>query len=431
MGALPRRAHPSHLRGTPDPGMMSLKDQVRWGWSGLAMLTGPVRVEAPADTLGDAVREMASSTTTRYARRCARDRPCEPALLGGRAARAHAESLAYVRLSAERLTAILAYTRAAEALADMPPPPHRAADCRAFRARRLPLLPCTRRSCAAETAARWERRRSEPQRRRAHAPGRVVRPGRARALRPPAGHSVSTAKTWPCSRRCTWPTAASSARRPPSAAGAPTSSPSGSAPRRPGQSGRAAGVLRHWGRGGCASSPAPWGIPRTATSCRNRHRCTIQPPAAARGLNCMVDTSPPSACPTRTCGPCRLLLRGDPTPTRRGGGQCRTHDGAGEARLRGVRWGRPLVHDRPGQAFGGPTTWGRPAGPRPRSDLHGHHALLTGPCPGLPHVREAHPRPCHQDMSTSCAIPRAPGGSRIARRLRTWRASARCGWAPR
>jgi alkylation response protein AidB-like acyl-CoA dehydrogenase len=99
--------------------LMSLKDQVRWGlerpWR---MLTGPVRVDAPADTLGDAVREMAAEYN--HALRSALRQG--PGLLGllRSAARRRApdpESLAYVRLSAERLAAMLAYTRAAEALA--------------------------------------------------------------------------------------------------------------------------------------------------------------------------------------------------------------------------------------------------------------------------------------------------------------------------
>jgi alkylation response protein AidB-like acyl-CoA dehydrogenase len=100
-------------------GLMSLKDQVKWAlkrpWR---LLSGAVSVEAPADVLGDGVREMAGeyNRAFRYVfgqsvgaaglvRALARRSPPE------------ARELGYALLHAERLAAMLATTRAAEALA--------------------------------------------------------------------------------------------------------------------------------------------------------------------------------------------------------------------------------------------------------------------------------------------------------------------------
>ena len=99
--------------------LMSLKDQVRWAFERpWRVMTGAVSVEAPADVLGDGIREMAAdyNRALRYvlgqtvgitgALKAAtgRGRP-DPGQLG------------YALLHAERLAAMLAYTRAAEALA--------------------------------------------------------------------------------------------------------------------------------------------------------------------------------------------------------------------------------------------------------------------------------------------------------------------------
>jgi hypothetical protein len=101
--------------------LMSLKDQLRWArerpWRAL---TGPVSVEASPDVLGDGVRDLAAeyNRTLRYVmartfglsgalRALARRRGGEPPR----------ERMAYALLHAERLTLMLAYTRAAEALA--------------------------------------------------------------------------------------------------------------------------------------------------------------------------------------------------------------------------------------------------------------------------------------------------------------------------
>jgi alkylation response protein AidB-like acyl-CoA dehydrogenase len=106
--------------------LMSLKDQARWAmerpWR---LFTGAVSVEAPADVLGDGVRDLAAeyNRALRYV------------------LRRRGPELAFARLHAERLTAMLAYTRAAEALAAHAPASarHRRLADR-FVTRALPLL---------------------------------------------------------------------------------------------------------------------------------------------------------------------------------------------------------------------------------------------------------------------------------------------------
>jgi len=98
--------------------LMSLKDQVRWCVERPhRLLTGAVGVEAPPDTLGDAVREMAAeyNRTLRYVVGEALGAAGVIRALRGR--EPDRERMAYALLSAERLCAMLAYTRAAEALA--------------------------------------------------------------------------------------------------------------------------------------------------------------------------------------------------------------------------------------------------------------------------------------------------------------------------
>jgi len=105
---------------------MSLKDQARWAmerpWR---LYTGAVSVEATPDVLGDGVRDLAAeyNRTLRYV------------------LRHRGEDLAFARLHAERLAAMLAYTRAAEALAAHAPASarHRRLADR-FVTRTLPLL---------------------------------------------------------------------------------------------------------------------------------------------------------------------------------------------------------------------------------------------------------------------------------------------------
>jgi alkylation response protein AidB-like acyl-CoA dehydrogenase len=106
--------------------LMSLKDQARWAterpWR---LWTGAVSVEATPDMLGDGVRDLASeyNRTLRYV------------------LRHRGPDLAFAKLQAERLTAMLAYTRAAEALAAHGPASarHRRLAER-FVVRALPLL---------------------------------------------------------------------------------------------------------------------------------------------------------------------------------------------------------------------------------------------------------------------------------------------------
>jgi alkylation response protein AidB-like acyl-CoA dehydrogenase len=110
--------------------LMSLKDQMRWAverpWR---LAGGPVRVEAPPDTLGDALREMAAEYN-RALRRLLRESVGIAGVaraLAGRGGEPPRERIAYALLSAERLCAMLAYVRAAEALASHAPasPLHR------------------------------------------------------------------------------------------------------------------------------------------------------------------------------------------------------------------------------------------------------------------------------------------------------------------
>jgi hypothetical protein len=123
--------------------LMSLKDQVKWAlqrpWR---VLTGAVSVHAPADLLGDGVREMAAdyNRTLRYVlgqtvgasgllKAITRRSAPEPRELG------------YALLHAERLTAMLAHTRAAEALAaHAAASPKRRALAARFVNRALPLV---------------------------------------------------------------------------------------------------------------------------------------------------------------------------------------------------------------------------------------------------------------------------------------------------
>ena len=106
--------------------LMSLKDQSRWAaerpWR---LFTGAVSVDATPDVRGDGVRDLAAeyNRALRYV------------------VRHRGEDLAFARLHAERLAAMLAYTRAAEALAAHAPASarHRRLADR-FVTRALPLL---------------------------------------------------------------------------------------------------------------------------------------------------------------------------------------------------------------------------------------------------------------------------------------------------
>jgi len=98
--------------------LMSLKDQVRWAlerpWR---LLTGAVSVEAPPDTLGDALREMAGEYH-RALRYCIGEGLGVAGVLSAlRSREPDRARLGYALLHAERLCLMLAYTRAAEALA--------------------------------------------------------------------------------------------------------------------------------------------------------------------------------------------------------------------------------------------------------------------------------------------------------------------------
>jgi alkylation response protein AidB-like acyl-CoA dehydrogenase len=98
--------------------LMSLKDQVRWAlerpWR---LATGAVSVDAPADLLGDGLREMAGeyNAALRYAVTASVGAAgLVRAALGRGGSDPHA--YAYALLHAERLCVMLSYTRAAEAL---------------------------------------------------------------------------------------------------------------------------------------------------------------------------------------------------------------------------------------------------------------------------------------------------------------------------
>ena len=106
--------------------LMSLKDQARWaGERPWRLWTGAVSVEAAPDVLGDGVRDLAAeyNRTLRYVMRRSGPRP------------------AFALLHAERLVAMLAYTRAAEALAaHAPASPRHARLAERFVGRSLPLV---------------------------------------------------------------------------------------------------------------------------------------------------------------------------------------------------------------------------------------------------------------------------------------------------
>jgi alkylation response protein AidB-like acyl-CoA dehydrogenase len=97
--------------------LMSLKDQAKWAFEKpWRMLTGPVSVEATPDQLGDAVREMAAEYNRAF-RFALRESVGLIGLLAARRGGVDRDALGYAMLSAERLCAMLAHTRAAEALA--------------------------------------------------------------------------------------------------------------------------------------------------------------------------------------------------------------------------------------------------------------------------------------------------------------------------
>jgi alkylation response protein AidB-like acyl-CoA dehydrogenase len=99
--------------------LMSLKDQVRWAFERpWRVVTGAVSVEAPADVLGDGVREMAAEYN-RALRYVLGQTVGVVGALKAAAGRGRPEpnELGYALLHAERLAAMLAYARAAEALA--------------------------------------------------------------------------------------------------------------------------------------------------------------------------------------------------------------------------------------------------------------------------------------------------------------------------
>jgi hypothetical protein len=124
--------------------LMSLKDQARWvtekPWR---MLTGAVSVEASGDMVGDGVRDLALeyNRTLRYVLARSGGLGAAVSALVGRRRAPSEDDLAFARLHAERLTAMLAYTRAAEALAAHAPASarHRRLSER-FLARALPLV---------------------------------------------------------------------------------------------------------------------------------------------------------------------------------------------------------------------------------------------------------------------------------------------------
>ena len=99
--------------------LMSLKDQLKWAFEGPWRLAGgPVRVEAPPDTLGDALREMAGEYNRGFRAVLTESVGFSGMLRGlmNRTSEPDRERLGYALLHAERLAAMLAYTRAAEAL---------------------------------------------------------------------------------------------------------------------------------------------------------------------------------------------------------------------------------------------------------------------------------------------------------------------------
>jgi alkylation response protein AidB-like acyl-CoA dehydrogenase len=122
--------------------LMSLKDQLRWFLERPArLLGGPISVEASPDTRGDALREMAReyNRAFRYVLRASVGGLGLLRALVGRGEPSR-ESLGYGLLSAERLCAMLAPTRAAEArLAGATSEPRRRIADR-FLHRTLPLV---------------------------------------------------------------------------------------------------------------------------------------------------------------------------------------------------------------------------------------------------------------------------------------------------
>jgi len=98
--------------------LMSFKDQLKRAFrEPWRLLDGPCRVEAPANPLGDALRDMASEYNRAFKFALAESLGPVGALraLLGRG-EAHRQDLSYAFLSSERLVAMLAYTRAAEAM---------------------------------------------------------------------------------------------------------------------------------------------------------------------------------------------------------------------------------------------------------------------------------------------------------------------------
>jgi len=98
--------------------LMSLKDQVRWLLQRPhRLVTGAVSVEAPPDPLGDSVREMAAeyNRTLRYV--VGESLGVAGVLRAFRGREPDRERMGAALAAAERLCAMLAYTRAAEALA--------------------------------------------------------------------------------------------------------------------------------------------------------------------------------------------------------------------------------------------------------------------------------------------------------------------------
>jgi alkylation response protein AidB-like acyl-CoA dehydrogenase len=99
--------------------LMSLKDQVRWAlqrpWR---VVSGAAQVEAPPNVLGDGVREMAGeyNRALRYVLGQTMGVAGVLKAISGRGA-PERDDLGYALLHAERLAAMLAFTRAAEALA--------------------------------------------------------------------------------------------------------------------------------------------------------------------------------------------------------------------------------------------------------------------------------------------------------------------------
>jgi alkylation response protein AidB-like acyl-CoA dehydrogenase len=99
--------------------LMSLKDQMRWAlekpWRAL---TGPVSVEVPEDTLGDAILEMAGeyNRAFRYVLRQSVGMGAILRAAMGKRGEPARDDIAYALLSADRLGLMLSYTRAAEAL---------------------------------------------------------------------------------------------------------------------------------------------------------------------------------------------------------------------------------------------------------------------------------------------------------------------------